>query len=141
MTHNNFRLMFTMYFITFGIIIALFGSLVGYQMQTVNIKENIDSKSEEAYIVKKFNIIKPSIDRLDTIVNSLAQNRALYDFIKKRTDESIKDVNNIFYAIASSDSLIMQARLYSIRMINIHGTNIRALKETSRKIFRMTLHE
>lgn len=110
MTHKNFRLMFTIYFITFGIIIALFGSLIGYQMQTVNIKEDINVKSEEAYIVKKFNIIKPSIERLDSIVNSLANNRALYDFIKSKTDESTKDVENIFYAIASSDSLIMQAR-------------------------------
>lgn len=110
MTHSNFRLMFIIYFITFGIIIALFGSLVGYQMQTVSIKENIDMKSEETYIIKKFNTIKPSMERLDSLVNSLAKNRALYDFIKKRTDESVKDVNNIFYAIASSDSLIMQAR-------------------------------
>lgn len=110
MTYKNFRFMFTIYFITFGIIIALFGSLVGYQMQTVNIKEDINVKSEEAYIVKKFNIIKPSIDRLDSIVNALAKNRALYAFINNQADESIKDVNNIFYAIASSDSLIMQAR-------------------------------
>lgn len=110
MTHKNFRLMFTIYFIAFGIIIALFGSLIGYKMQTVNIKEDINVKSEEAYIVKKFNIIKPSIERLDSIVNSLAKNRALYDFIKNKTEDSVKDINNVFYAVASSDSLIMQVR-------------------------------
>lgn len=110
MSHKNFRLMFTIYFITFGLVIALFGSFIGYQMQTVNIKENIDAKSQESFIVKKFNIIKPSIDRLDSIVRSLANNQALYAFIKENTDENTKNIQNVFFAITSSDKLIMQAR-------------------------------
>ena len=110
MTNKNFRLMFTIYFITFGVVIALFGSLIGYQMQTINIKDNFDIKSQESYIVKKFNVIQPSIERLDTTVTALAQNSLLYEFITNPTQESKKDIQHIFHVIANSNNLIMQAR-------------------------------
>ncbi|MGE4471918.1 MAG: hypothetical protein AB7D20_03900 [Sulfuricurvum sp.] len=73
MRSKNFRFVFTLYFIIFGITIALFGSLVGYKIQMIDIQERIDKNAEEVAFNKKNNLFKPIIDKMDAMVFALSK--------------------------------------------------------------------
>jgi diguanylate cyclase (GGDEF)-like protein/PAS domain S-box-containing protein len=110
MSQKNFRFMFTIYFVIFGIVIALFGSLIGYKIQMVNIQDRIDRNAEEVAFNKKFNTLKPAIDKMDSMVMALAANKALQEYLRLPNDEHKNNVTNLFFAIAMSDNIIMQTR-------------------------------
>jgi len=110
MNHKNYRFMFTLYFIVFGITIALFGSLVGYKIQMIDIQERIDQNAEEVSYNKKINMLKPSIDKMDNIVSSIANNGILKRYIQSQNQETKATAIDLFLAIAMSDKQIMQVR-------------------------------
>lgn len=110
MENKNFRLIFFVYFIIFGIFIALFGSFIGYSMNIVDIKHNLETSSQEVGLSKKFDSLKPDIDKFDAICNALANDSSLESYITNPTDEKRDNARNVFYAITMSDSLIMQTR-------------------------------
>lgn len=110
MFQKNFRFMFTLYFIIFGIVIALFGSLIGYKLQMVNVQDRIDKNAEEVAFNKKMNTLKPAIYRMDSMVVALATNKTLREYIQQPNSENKENVTNLFFAITMSDNLIMQAR-------------------------------
>jgi diguanylate cyclase (GGDEF)-like protein/PAS domain S-box-containing protein len=102
--------MFTVYFVVFGLAITLFSSFIGYELQMINIKEQIDNDAQKIAGIKKSNILKPSIDRMNAIATALASNEALREYLVAPSAENKKNLINVFYAIAASDRLIMQAR-------------------------------
>lgn len=102
--------MFTLYFIIFGIVIALFGSMIEYKIQMINIEERIDKNAEEVAFNKKINTLEPSIDRMDSMVVALATNKTLQEYLEDSGYQHKNDMTNLFYAIAMSDNLIMQTR-------------------------------
>lgn len=102
--------MFTLYFVIFGIVIALFGSMIGYKIQMINVQERIDQNAEEVAFNKKINTLEPSIDGMDSMVIALATNKTLQEYIEEPNYQHKNDMINLFYAIAMSDNLIMQAR-------------------------------
>ncbi len=110
MFQKNFRFMFALYFIMFGIAIALFGSLIGYKIQMTNIQERIDKNAEEVAFSKKINTLEPSIDKMDSMVIALATNKTLQEYLQNPNDQHKNDMTNLFYAITMSDNLIMQTR-------------------------------
>jgi len=110
MFKKNFRFMFTLYFVIFGIVIALFGSMIGYKIQMINVQERIDQNAEEVAFNKKVNTLEPSIDGMDSMVIALATNQTLQEYIQEPNYQHKNDMINLFYAIAMSDNLIMQAR-------------------------------
>ena len=80
MTNKNFKFMFFTYFLIFGILVALFGSFVGYNMNLIDIKNNIDKASQEVGLIKKFDYLKPDIEKFDEIVKALASNALLENY-------------------------------------------------------------
>ncbi len=110
MFKKNFRFMFTLYFVIFGIVIALFGSMIGYKIQMINVQERIDQNAEEVAFSKKITTLEPSIDGMDSMVIALATNQTLKEYIQEPNYQHKKDMINLFYAIAMSDNLVMQAR-------------------------------
>lgn len=110
MTNKNFKVMFFTYFLIFGILVALFGSFVGYNMNLIDIKNNIDKASQEVGLIKKFDYLKPDIEKFDEIVKALASNASLENYLITPTHEKRDNLVNVFYAIAMSNNLIMQAR-------------------------------
>ena len=110
MTQKNFKLIFTLYFIVFGIVITLFSSFIGYNIQLINIDDRIDKSAEEISFIKKTNTLKPDIEKIDSLLIALSTDKVLYTYLKNPTEENKAHSRDIFYAIAMSDHLIMQAR-------------------------------
>lgn len=102
--------MFSVYFIIFGVFITLFGSFVSYSMNLIDINTDIDKASQEISLIKKFDNLKPDVDKFDEIVKALSSNSSLNNYIKSPTTEIKNNVIDVFYTIAMSNSFIMQAR-------------------------------
>lgn len=113
MTNKNFKLMFFTYFVIFGILVAFFGSFVGYNMNLIDIKKNIDKASQEVGLIKKFDYLKPDIEKFDEIVKALSTNTSLEEYITSPDKQKRNNLTNVFYAISMSNNFIMQARFIS----------------------------
>jgi len=110
LNQKNFKLVFTLYFIVFGLVIALFGSLVGYKLQLINIKDRIDKSAEEVSFIKKNNTLKPDIDKLNTLLLALSTDKILHEYLISPNQKNKTFAQDIFYTVSMSDSNIMQAR-------------------------------
>ncbi|DAB36985.1 MAG TPA: diguanylate cyclase [Sulfurospirillum cavolei] len=113
MTNKNFKFMFFTYFVIFGILVAFFGSFVGYNMNLIDIKKNIDKASQEVGLIKKFDYLKPDIEKFDEIVKALSTNTSLEEYITSPDKQKRNNLTNVFYAISMSNNFIMQARFIS----------------------------
>lgn len=110
MTQKNFKLIFTLYFIVFGIVITLFSSVIGYNLQLINIGDRIDKSAEEISFIQKNNLLKPDIKKMDLILLSLSNNQTFHNYLKNPNNTNKVNSENVFYAVTMSDHLIMQAR-------------------------------
>lgn len=110
MTERNFHKFFTMYFIIFGIAISLFGTFFSYMFQIQDIHSELNKKAHEVFEIKINSILRPSIKHMDNIVNSLAYNQTINDFITTKNRGKEEELKQIFLAIANSNNQIMQAR-------------------------------
>lgn len=130
MTQKNFKLIFTLYFIIFGIVITLFSSFIGYNIQMINIKDRIDKSAEEISYIRKNNMLRPDIDKMDLILIALKTDKALNSYLENPNYVNKTNSQNVFYAIAMSDHLIMQARFIDAtgkEQIRIDRTNSTSL--------------
>lgn len=110
MLHKNFRLMFTIYFVIFGIFIALFESLISYKIQMDDIKDRIDHNAEEVAYTRKNNALAPRLEKMDSMVKALSTSRILQEYLQHPNQKNKENVSHLFYAIAMSDNYIMQTR-------------------------------
>lgn len=111
MTQKNFHKFFTLYFIIFGIIISLVGAVISYSFQINDIQKELDRKAKEISEIKINTILKPTMENMDNIVKSLANNEITKEFIKSNNSLKKEELEHIFFAITSSNNIIMQARL------------------------------
>lgn len=111
MTQQNFHKFFTFYFIIFGIIISLFGVVISYNLQIKEIEKDLNRKAKEIFTIKNETILKPTIENIDNIVKSLANNEIIKNFSYITNLEKKENLENIFLTIANSNNIIMQVRL------------------------------
>ncbi|MDZ7818186.1 MAG: diguanylate cyclase [Aliarcobacter sp.] len=111
MTQKNFHKFFTLYFIIFGIVISLVGAITSYTFQVNDIQKELDRKAKEISEIKINTILKPSIENMNNIVKSLGNNKIIRDFIRTNNFHKKEELEQIFFAIASSNNILMQARL------------------------------
>lgn len=110
MGNKNFRFMFFIYFVLFGIFIALFGSFIGYNINLTNIQEKIDANAQEIADIKKTSLFKPNLEKLDSLVEALASSKLLNAYIETPNLENKDNVTQLFYTMAMSNNQIMQTR-------------------------------
>jgi len=110
MNTQNFRFIFFIYFVLFGILIVCFGSFVGYRMNITDIDENIDKAAQEIGFIKKTDSLKPDVEKFDQVVKALSHSSVLNDYILHPTHEKQIQLTDVFYTITMSNQLIMQAR-------------------------------
>ncbi len=110
MNQKNFKFVFTVYFVLFGIVIALFGTGIGYKLQMIDIEKRINKNAEEIAFINKNNILAADIERVDTILKAVASNKTLLEYIKSPNEFNRATVENVFYALTLSDKYIMQTR-------------------------------
>ena len=111
MTHRNFHRFFIFYFILFGIAISLIGSILSYTFQLNDIQEDLNKKAKEISEIKIDTILKPSIRNMDNIVKSLGNNEIIKEYVLSKDPHKKEELEHLFFAIASSNDIIMQARL------------------------------
>lgn len=111
MTQKNFHKFFTLYFILFGIIISIFGVSISYVLQIQELEKELDRKAQDIFLIKNETILKPTIENIDNIVKSLANNEIIKDFSTNKNTHKKEDLEILFLAIANSNNVIMQARL------------------------------
>lgn len=111
MTQKNFHKFFTLYFIVFGIIISLFSVTISYTLQIKDIEKDLDRKAKDMFLIKKETILKPTIENMDNIAKSLANNEIIKNFLTNKNTHKREDLEILFLAIANSNNTIIQARL------------------------------
>lgn len=111
MTQKNFHKFFTLYFIVFGIIISLFSVTISYTLQIKDIEKDLDRKAKDMFSIKKETILKPTIENMDNIAKSLANNEIIKNFLTNKNTHKREDLEILFLAIANSNNTIIQARL------------------------------
>ncbi len=111
MTQKNFHKFFTLYFIVFGIIISLFSVTISYILQIKDIEKDLDRKAKDMFSIKKETILKPTIENMDNIAKSLANNEIIKNFLTNKNTHKREDLEILFLAIANSNNTIIQARL------------------------------
>lgn len=119
--------MFFLYFIIFGLVITIFSSIIGYELQMQSIDEQIDKNAQEVTMVKKNITLKPIIDKMDMLLMALAQNESLKDYISDENDVKKEVLKNIFFTIAMTDQHIIQARFLDksgMEVVRIDRLNI-----------------
>ncbi len=110
MTQKNFKVLFTIYFILFGVIISIFGGIISYNFQLNSLKNDLDTKADEIIMIKKFTILKENIDDIDNIVYSIAKNPTMKNYLLTKDQHKLYELENIFLSIASINTKIMQLR-------------------------------
>ncbi|MBP7225904.1 MAG: diguanylate cyclase [Aliarcobacter sp.] len=111
MTQQNFHKFFIFYFIVFGIAISLIGTVISYSFQLNDIQKDLDKKAKEISEIKINTILKPSIVNMDNIVKSLSDNKIIKEYVLSKDEHKKQELKHVFFAIASSNNMIMQARL------------------------------
>ena len=126
MTQKNFKTVFTIYFILFGIIVSILGGIISYNIQLRSLKNDLDNKANEVMIIKKFTILKEKIQDIDNIVYSLAKNPTMQNYLETKNQQKISELENIFLAIAGINTKIMQLRYIDqngMEIIRVDRTN------------------
>lgn len=110
--NKNFYNQFNLYFIVYGIIIAIICISTSYYFQLKEIKESLDKSANEIFNIKINSILKPYINDVDNILIEIKNNLQVKNFINDRDNSLIKkDAEQILYAIASTNSTIKQIRI------------------------------
>ena len=126
MTQKNFRTIFTIYFILFGVVISIFGGIISYNLQLNSLKDDLDTKANEVMIIKKFTILKEKIKDIDNIVYSLSKNPIMQNYLHTNDKHQLYELNHIFLSIANINTKIMQ-----LRYINQNGMEIVRVDRTN----------
>ncbi|MFA9374874.1 MAG: GGDEF domain-containing protein, partial [Poseidonibacter sp.] len=108
--YNNFRKLFSLYFIIYGFIISLFCISISYYFQTKQIETDVAIDAKEIYEIKIKSILMPHMSDMDNIIKVLAGNIATKNFSKLKDETNRKYLEQIFHAVTSSNKMIMQAR-------------------------------
>ena len=105
----SFRIYFTFLFILFGALIALFTSIIDYNLDVRNIQQELNNKAENE-LVRKRNELSFFTERLEGYVTALRNSPLLHTFIRNPTADNRETVNQLFYALAYTDPALMQVR-------------------------------
>jgi diguanylate cyclase (GGDEF)-like protein/PAS domain S-box-containing protein len=110
MNQQNFRKMFTVYFIIFGVVITFFATFISYEIQMMNTSDTIKKQAEEILFIKTNNILKPTVTQMDEIVQSLSYNANLQQYILTKDENIRKNLEDMFFAVTGTNNQIMQLR-------------------------------
>ncbi|WP_323659733.1 sensor domain-containing diguanylate cyclase [Aliarcobacter butzleri] len=80
-------------------------------MQIKDIEKDLDRKAKDMFSIKKETILKPTIESMDNIAKSLANNEIIKNFLTNKNTHKREDLEILFLAIANSNNTIIQARL------------------------------
>ena len=120
MNQQNFHKLFTLYFIIFGIVISLCGSVINYYLQLNEMNKSLDKKASEIFKIKNEDILKSNIKNIDNTLKSLSSNQVFNDYIKSKKLAIISiPFFNSFLNASLIKKIIKNALEFDIEEINI----------------------
>ncbi len=108
------RVYFTVLFLLFGAIIALFTSIINYNLDVRNIRKELDTKAADELAGKRIEL-SVFTERLEGYVASLRNSPLLHAYIRRPDPEHREIVNQLFSAISASNPSLMQVRFIDTR--------------------------
>jgi PAS domain-containing protein len=110
MLNKNFKVLFTIYFIVFGIFITTLGAFISYKVHISNINETIKQYAQQSSYSKLNDYLRPHIEHMDSLVEALADDKTLQSYIATKDTKKLTELNNLFLTLANSEKNIMQIR-------------------------------
>ena len=111
----SYRFYFTFLFLGFGTIIALLTSVINYNLDIRSIKQELNNEASNE-LSRKHNELSSFTESLEGYVASLRNNPLLHNFILQPNTKNRETVNQLFYALTSSNPALMQ-----VRFLNAQG--------------------
>lgn len=106
---RKYHLIFTLCFLSFGIIIALLTSIVNYKSSFTDVDLNFQETANEE-VLQKQELLSSNIDHFHHLLSSILESHFTKLYMKSRQVDDKDDLTTIFLALASSNQNIMQLR-------------------------------
>lgn len=106
---HPYRLTLTLYFLGFGVIVALVTSFINYKISFVDLDEALHeaSKSEVSF---KRDYLSGYIKNSEILLSSIVKSDLTKEFVLSNDVNNKINATNLFYALALSDKDVMQLR-------------------------------
>jgi len=108
-TKKKYYLLFAIYFLAFGVIIALTTSLINYNIRYTDIEKQLTKRAESESDFKK-EYMKEYVTHVEMILSALSQNELTKKYIETRSELDRKNLNNLFYSLMYANKDLMQLR-------------------------------
>lgn len=106
---KKYYLLFTLYFLAFGVLIAIIVSTINYKSNLKETQNKLLSTANAEILIKR-DYLKQYITQAELLVNSVAQSDLIHSYVKSKDNLCNKRVNDLFYALVNSNKDIMQLR-------------------------------
>ncbi len=125
---KNYRLITTLCFLGFGIVVALITSVINYKSSFTDIERSLQQMSQSEYQFKH-GVLSNYISKFELLLGSIAQNELALNYLKSQAPGDRHNLTNLFYALAYENRDIMQ-----LRYIDVSGKEaIRIDRETGKQ--------
>ncbi len=108
-SNKKYYWLFTVFFLIFGVLVALVTSMVNYNIQSKDIKRQIQNKFEAGRNTKR-EILHRFTTGADNQVLALANNQLTLAFIQSRTEVNQSNINDLFLAATQANEDYTQVR-------------------------------
>lgn len=127
MKQKNFRKLFTIYFIAFGIIISLLGVSINYYIQTMQTNKILKQKASEIFKIRNEVDLTNHLTDISNTLNFLKNNQLVKDYVSSKNNNNEKNLKNLFLNVINSNNLIMK-----VRYVNKDGKEVIRIEKNSK---------
>ena len=106
---TSYYLVFSFYFLGFGLVIALSASIINYYDQQSEIEHIVSEQAIEEKNIKTRSI-NDFIRSGEKQLSALTHNQLFLNYVKSKSKNNLNLVNNLFFYLSESDTNIMQVR-------------------------------
>ena len=106
---KKYYLVFTFYFLGFGVIVALLTSLINYKSNFTDIDNKLQNLANSEAKFKR-GLLFDYISEIEMLLSSVTRNELTLKYINSREPDDKKNLTSLFYALSYANSDIMQLR-------------------------------
>ncbi|ADD67531.1 diguanylate cyclase with PAS/PAC sensor [Denitrovibrio acetiphilus DSM 12809] len=108
-TKKKYYLLFSGYFLTFGVVIALLTSFINYNIKYTDIEKQLKSRSQSEAALK-IDFLTSYVWNIEQELESLLNNQITLNFIHQETADRRNQLQSLFYSVMFSNKDLMQLR-------------------------------
>ncbi len=111
---KRYYLIFSLYFLGFGVLIAGITSFVNYQSKFTDIQKDLYDISVQENAIKR-SLLKGEVDRIEQLLHSIAASEITQFFTIDQSDINRKNITDLFFTLSRANTDIMQLRYLNER--------------------------